>query len=236
MNFVDTIDDAVPIRHALISVFDKSGLDRLVPALVRINPEVRLFSTGGSFTAIRDILGPQAGRNLAQVSDYTGQPEMQGGLVKTLDFKIYLGLLSETYNEAHAADLRRTGAVPIDLVVVNLYPFARTVARLEAAKDSRNGPEQARANIDIGGPCLLRAAAKNFLRVAAVSDPADYGSLVEELEARGGRLSLATRYRLARKVFACTADYDRAIAGYLAGCSYDQVAASYPRINPEVKP
>ena len=236
MNFVDTIDDAVPIRHALISVYDKSGLDRLVQALVRINPKVRLFSTGGSYTAIRDILGPRSGRNLTQVSDYTGQPEMQGGLVKTLDFKIYLGLLSETYNAAHATDLHRTGAVPIDLVVVNLYPFAQTVARLEAAEDSPNGPEQARANIDIGGPCLLRAAAKNFLRVAALADLADYGSLVEELEARGGRLSLATRYRLAQKAFASTADYDRAIAGYLGGCSYDKVAASYPRINPEVKP
>jgi phosphoribosylaminoimidazolecarboxamide formyltransferase/IMP cyclohydrolase len=233
VNFVDTIDDAVPLHHALISVYDKRGLDSLVPALVRINPQVRLFSTGGSFTAIRDILGAQAGRNLTQVSDYTGQPEMQGGLVKTLDFKIYLGLLSETYNPAHAADLRRTEAVPIDLVAVNLYPFIQTVARLGTGP---NGPEQARANIDIGGPCLLRAAAKNFLRVAAVADPADYGSLVEELEASGGRLSLATRYRLAQKAFAYTADYDRAIAGYLAGCPFTRIAASYPRINPGVNP
>jgi phosphoribosylaminoimidazolecarboxamide formyltransferase/IMP cyclohydrolase len=226
VNFVDTIDDAVPLRYALISVFDKRGLDSLVPALVRINPQVRLLSTGGSYNAIRDILGPQASRNLSQVSDYTGQPEMQGGLVKTLDFKIYLGLLSETYNTAHAADLSRIGAAPIDLVAVNLYPFVQTAARPEAS------PEQARANIDIGGPCLLRAAAKNFLRVAAVADPADYGSLVEELEASGGRLSLATRYRLAQKAFAYTADYDRAIAGYLAGCSYARVAASYPSIHP----
>jgi phosphoribosylaminoimidazolecarboxamide formyltransferase/IMP cyclohydrolase len=235
---VDTIDDAVTLRHALISVYDKRGLDRLVPALVRINPQLRLLSTGGSFTAIKDILGPQAARNLIQVSDYTGQPEMQGGLVKTLDFKIYLGLLSETYNPAHAADLARTGAVPVDLVVVNLYPFAETVARLEAGPNSPsspNGPEQARANIDIGGPCLLRAAAKNFLRVAAVVDPADYGPLVEELESGGGRIGLATRYRLAQKAFAYTAGYDRVIADYLCGCSYARVAASYPRIHRGVK-
>jgi phosphoribosylaminoimidazolecarboxamide formyltransferase/IMP cyclohydrolase len=225
VNFVDTIDDAVPVRHALISVFNKRDLDRLVAALVRVNPQVRLYSTGGSFTAIRDILGPEAGLNLTQVSDYTGQPEMQGGLVKTLDFKIYLGLLSESYNPAHRTDLERVRAVPIDLVVVNLYPFVRTVARPEVT------PEQARANIDIGGPCMVRAAAKNFLRVAAVVDPADYGLLAEELQSGGGRVGLATRYRLAQKAFAYTADYDRAIAGYLAGCSYAQVVASYSHIH-----
>jgi phosphoribosylaminoimidazolecarboxamide formyltransferase/IMP cyclohydrolase len=224
VNFVDTIDDAVPLRYALISVFDKRGLDSLVPALARINPQVRLFSTGGSYSAIRDILGREAGRNLTQVSDYTGQPEMQGGLVKTLDFKIYLGLLSETYNTAHQADLQRVQAVPIDLVVVNLYPFVQTVARPEVT------PEQARANIDIGGPCMVRAAAKNFLRVAAVVDPDDYGPLAAELQAGGGRVGLATRYRLAQKAFAYTAEYERAITGYLAGCSYAQVAASYPHI------
>jgi phosphoribosylaminoimidazolecarboxamide formyltransferase/IMP cyclohydrolase len=225
VNFVDTIDDAVPVRHALISVYDKRDLDRLVPALVRINPQMRLYSTGGSYTAIRDILSPEAGRNLIQVSDYTGQPEMQGGLVKTLDFKIYLGLLGETYNPAHRADLERARAAPIDLVVVNLYPFVQTVARPGAT------PEQARANIDIGGPCMVRAAAKNFLRVAAVVDPADYGPLAEELQSGGGCIGLATRYRLAQKAFAYTADYDRAIAGYLAGCSYAQVRASYPHIH-----
>jgi phosphoribosylaminoimidazolecarboxamide formyltransferase/IMP cyclohydrolase len=235
VNFVETIDDAVPLRHALISVYDKRGLDRLVPALVRINPKLRLFSTGGSYSVIRELLGREAARNLTQVSDYTGQPEMQGGLVKTLDFKIYLGLLAETYNTSHAADLSRTGAVPIDLVVVNLYPFAETVARLEAGPNSPNGPEQARANIDIGGPCLARAAAKNFLRVAAVVDPADYGPLVAELENGGGRIGLATRFRLAQKAFAYTAGYDRAVAEYLGGCSYDRVAASYPRIHPGVK-
>jgi phosphoribosylaminoimidazolecarboxamide formyltransferase/IMP cyclohydrolase len=225
VNFVDTIDDAVPVRHALISVFDKRDLERLVPALVGINQHICLYSTGGSFIAIRDILGPEAGRNLIQVSDYTGQPEMQGGLVKTLDFKIYLGLLSETYNPAHRADLERVQAVAIDLVVVNLYPFVQTVARPGVT------PEQARANIDIGGPCMVRAAAKNFLRAAAVVDPADYEPLVEELRSGGGRIGLATRYRLAQKAFAYTAEYDRAIAGYLAGCSYEQVRSSFPHIH-----
>jgi len=230
MNFVDTIDERVPIRRALISVFDKRGLDLLVPGLLRANPSMSILSTGGSFVAIAAILGacaqPGAAGNLRQVSDYTGQPEMQGGLVKTLDFKIYLALLSETYNPAHAADLGRTGAQPIDLVVVNLYPFKETVSHAGVT------PEQARANIDIGGPCMLRAAAKNFLRVAAVVDPADYPAILAEMQAGGGSLSLATRFRLAQKAFAATAEYDRAIAGYLSGLELAEVAACYPGPRP----
>lgn len=225
MNFVDTIDDAVQVRHLLISVYEKRGLDSLVPELVRINPELRIYSTGGSYTALRDILGSGAARHLSQVSEYTGQPEMQGGLVKTLDFKIYLGLLSETYNPAHDGDLARVRAVPIDMVVVNLYPFVQTARQAGAT------PERARANIDIGGPCLIRAAAKNFLRAASVTDPADYGELLRELQETAGRLSLATRFRLAQKAFACTAEYDRAIAEYLRQCTYEEVAACYRQIH-----
>jgi phosphoribosylaminoimidazolecarboxamide formyltransferase/IMP cyclohydrolase len=224
MNFVDTIDERVRVKQALISVYDKTGLELLVPGLLRANPGLRILSTGGTFAAVAAILGPKASGNLLQVSEYTGQPETQGGLVKTLDFKIYLGLLTETYNEAHAADLARTGASPIDLVVVNLYPFAATIARPGVT------PEQARANIDIGGPCMLRAAAKNFLRVAAVVDPADYPVLLAELEAGGGTLDLQTRFRLARKAFAATAKYDREIAAYLEGSSPSQVAACYPNL------
>jgi phosphoribosylaminoimidazolecarboxamide formyltransferase/IMP cyclohydrolase len=224
MNFVDTIDERVRVKQALISVYDKTGLELLVPGLLRANPGLRILSTGGTFAAVAAILGPKASGNLLQVSEYTGQPETQGGLVKTLDFQIYLGLLTETYNEAHAADLARTGASPIDLVVVNLYPFAATVALPGVT------PEQARANIDIGGPCMLRAAAKNFLRVAAVTDPADYPALLAELETGGGALGLATRFRLARKAFAATASYDREIAAYLEDCSPAQVAACYPNL------
>lgn len=134
---------------------------------------------------------------------------MQGGLVKTLDFKIYLGLLSETYNAAHQADLARVQAVAFDLVVVNLYPFVQTVAAPDATV------EKARANIDIGGPCMVRAAAKNYLRVGALTDSADYATLLDELARSGGSFSLATRFALARKAFAHTAAYDAAIAAYL---------------------
>ena len=222
VNVVRKIDDAVPVRNVLLSVSDKTGLSTLVPGLLKINPQVRLYSTGGTFSAIRDMLGAErAAASLVSVSDYTGQPEMQGGLVKTLDFKIYLGLLSETYNEAHRVDLKRVGGVDLDMVVVNLYPFRETVARAGAT------PEEARANIDIGGPCMVRASAKNYLRVASVTDPADYPRILAELEAGRGALSLEMRWNLARKAFRHTADYDAAIATYLESRVFKDVRSCY---------
>ena len=222
LNVVQTIDDAVKIEQVLVSVSDKAGLADIVAPLIAINPKVMIYSTGGTWQALRDILGTEAAkRNLAQVSDYTGQPEMQGGLVKTLDFKIYLGLLCETYNPAHEQDLKRVNAVPIDLVVVNLYPFKKTVALPDATL------EKARANIDIGGPCMVRAAAKNFHRVAALTRPADYAGVVAELRQSGGRISLKTRFALSKKAFAHTAEYDTAIAGYLAACDDEAMARCY---------
>lgn len=220
VNFVQKIDDNVKVKNVLASVSDKTGLDRFVPALLKINPEVRIYSTGGTYSTLEGLLG-KGSRNLISVSDYTGQPEMQGGLVKTLDFKIYLGLLSETYNPAHADDLKRTQGVAIDMVVVNLYPFVQTVSKPGTT------PEMARANIDIGGPCMVRASAKNFLRVASVTDPADYDHVIRELEAGKGLLSLKTRYALAQKAFAHTAAYDTAISAYLAKTSIAEVKACY---------
>jgi phosphoribosylaminoimidazolecarboxamide formyltransferase/IMP cyclohydrolase len=205
-----------------VSVSDKSGLDVLIPGLIDVNPDVHVYSTGGTFRAIAQILGPErTAMHLTSVADYTGQPETQGGLVKTLDFKIYLGLLTETYNASHQADLERTGAVPIDMVVVNLYPFEATVARQEVTV------EEARANIDIGGPSMIRAAAKNYLRVAAVIDPADYPSLVASLQVHDGRLNLGRRFQLARKAFAHTAAYERAISRYLARQEPGALASTY---------
>ncbi len=209
INTVETIDQLVEVRNVLVSVSDKRGLDLFIPRLLSINPGMKILSTGGTFNAIKGILGERASENLIQVSDYTGQPETQGGLVKTLDFKIYLGLLTETYNPAHQQDLERTRAVTIDMVVVNLYPFQETVSEAGVTV------EKARGNIDIGGPCMIRAAAKNFLRVAPVVDPFDYETIVETMKANAGRTDLALRYRLAQKAFLKTAEYDRAIAGYL---------------------
>jgi phosphoribosylaminoimidazolecarboxamide formyltransferase/IMP cyclohydrolase len=221
INRVERIDEQVALRHVLISVSDKRGLDLFVPELVRLNPGLRIFSTGGTFSHLEKILGKEAGRNLTQVADYTGQPETQGGLVKTLDFKIYLGLLTETYNPAHQTDLQRTRSVPIDMVVVNLYPFRQTIERPGVTL------EEARGNIDIGGPCMIRASAKNFIRVASVVDPADYPAILAELRAGGGKLSLPLRFRLAQKAFAHTAEYDRAIADYLARQDAARVSECY---------
>lgn len=221
LNVVDRIDDGVKVNHVLISVSDKSGLERLVPGLVGINRDIKIFSTGGTFGKIKEILGDSADRYLQQVSDYTGQPETQGGLVKTLDFKIYLGLLSETYNADHRSDLERTRAVPIDMVVVNLYPFKETIAKRDVTA------EMARGNIDIGGPCMIRASAKNFIRVASVVDPSDYDAILAELEANTGLLSLGFRYRLARKAFDHTAVYDRTIADFLGRTEFSAVENCY---------
>ena len=221
MNKVEKIDDRVRVNHVLISVSDKSGLETFVPRMLAINPGMRIFSTGGTFARLREILGEQADDCLTQVADYTGQPETQGGLVKTLDFKIYLGLLTETYNNAHQSDLMRTGGVAIDMVVVNLYPFKETIAKADVT------PEQARGNIDIGGPCMIRASAKNFIRVASVVDPGDYGQIVDGMAAGKGSIGLALRYRLARKAFAHTAAYDAAIAAYLADTAFADVESGY---------
>ena len=223
LNIVTEIDDRVKVRNVLMSVSDKSGLESFVPALVKACPGVKIYSTGGTYTKVKEILGDAAAGTLVAVSDYTGQPEMQGGLVKTLDFKIYLGLLSETYNDAHQADLKRLSALPIDMVVVNLYPFRETVAKAGVT------PEMARTNIDIGGPCMVRASAKNYLRVASVTDPLDYAAIAQELESRDGTVGLDTRFRLMKKAFAHTAEYDTAIAGFFASRTWEEVAATYNR-------
>lgn len=225
LNIVEKIDDVVKVNHVLTSVSDKTGLDKLIQGLVEINPDIMIYSTGGTYKMIHEILGEEsASRNLMAVSQYTGQPEMQGGLVKTLDFKIYLGLLSETYNEAHVSDLERVNGVAIDMVVVNLYPFRETVSKPDVTL------EQARTNIDIGGPCMVRASAKNFLRVASVTDPDDYGRILAEMRKSGGCVFLRTRFDLAKKAFAHTAEYDTAISKYLAGRKFDEVAECYQLI------
>ena len=221
LNIVKDIDSRVKVRNVLMSVSDKTGLESFVPALAAACPGVKIYSTGGTYSKVKEILGAKAADTLVAVSDYTGQPEMQGGLVKTLDFKIYLGLLSETYNDAHQADLKRLSALPIDMVVVNLYPFRETVARPDVT------PESARTNIDIGGPCMVRASAKNYLRVASVTDPGDYLQIAAELKDNDGTVSLATRFKLMKKAFAHTAAYDTAIADFFSRTPWENVEKTY---------
>ena len=221
MNVVERIDNFVKVRHVLASVFDKSGLETFIPELIRINPEVKIFSTGGTYKKIKEILGDTADSFLTPVSEYTGQPETQGGLVKTLDFKIYLGLLTETYNDAHNEDIRRTGSVHIDMTLCNLYPFKDTISKEGVTV------EMARGNIDIGGPCMIRASAKNYIRVASVVDPSDYTTILSEMDSNNGAISLGLRYRLAQKAFDHTAVYDRTIADFLDSRTIDEMAACY---------
>lgn len=227
INVVDQAEDKVRLKRALISTADKTGLDLLIRGLISINPELVIYSTGGTFTRIAEIIGAGYETNLKQVGEYTGHPEMQGGLVKTLDHKIYLGLLAESFNEAHARDLTAARAERLDLVVVNLYPFEKTVARTDIT------PEHARGQIDIGGPCMLRAAAKNYLRVAALCEPAEYQGFLALLRENNGATSLHDRFLLARTVFAHTAAYDAAIASYLAGHNPGRIGESYQLRNRE---
>lgn len=220
-NRVTDIEERVRVRNALISVADKTRLEELIHGLIEANESIRFYSTGNTHRRIAELLGAEAPQRLTRVSDYTGQPEMQGGLVKTLDFKIYLGLLSESFNEEHTRDLERTRAITFDLVVVNLYPFEQAVSTPQATC------EDARAHIDIGGPSMLRAAAKNFLRVAPLCRPEDYAGFIDRLKAQEGATTLEQRFELAQAAFAHTAHYDTAISEYLAGLAPDQVASVY---------
>jgi phosphoribosylaminoimidazolecarboxamide formyltransferase / IMP cyclohydrolase len=191
----------LPVRRALLSVSDKTGLVELARALAKRNIEI--LSTGGTARLLASH-----GLAVREVSNYTGFPEIMGGRVKTLHPKIHGGLLGrrgvdEAVMALHAIE-------PIDLLVVNLYPFAETVARPNC------GYPEAVENIDIGGPAMLRAGAKNHEAVAVAVDPADYETVLDELETNDGRTTLATRSRLAAKAFAHTARYDTMVASYLS--------------------
>ncbi len=193
----------IPISTAILSVSDKSGLLELARGLAAF--DVEMLSTGGTARALRD-----GGIAAVSVSDYTGAPEIFGGRVKTLHPKIHGGLLARRDDEQDAAEMTDNDIRALDLVVVNLYPFRETVRSAEATF------AHAVENIDIGGPTMIRAAAKNHQRVAVVVDPGDYPVILRELREQGGALSMATRFRLAQKAFAHTAAYDAAISEYLS--------------------
>ena len=192
----------ITIKRALLSVSDKSGLVELGQGLARLG--VELVSTGGTAKALRD-----AGLAVKDVSDITGFPEMMDGRVKTLHPMVHGGLLAVRDNPEHAQAMADHAIGAIDLVVVNLYPFQQTVAK-GAARD------EVIENIDIGGPSMVRSAAKNHAFVAIVTDPVDYAPLLGQLEAQGGATTLNFRKQLAAKAFAATAAYDAAISQWFA--------------------
>jgi len=192
----------IQVRRAIVSVSDKTGVVDFARGLAQRGVEI--LSTGGTGRALGE-----AGLSVTKVSDYTGAPEILGGRVKTLHPKIHGGLLARATDE-HRAELEQNGIGEIDLVCVNLYPFEQTVAKPDVAL------QDAVENIDIGGPTMLRASAKNYERVCVVVDPADYPLLLEEMAQNDGALSRETRFRLAKKAFGHTAGYDAAIVGYLS--------------------
>ncbi len=196
--------DRYPVRRALISVFDKSGLTPFAERLAALG--IELVSTGGTARELR-----AAGLDVRDVSELTGSPEMMDGRVKTLHPLIHGGLLARRTDPDDLASLSEQGGAPIDLVVVNLYPFRETVARPDVTE------AEAAENIDIGGPAMIRAAAKNFAFVGVITSPDDYEAVASELEANDGSLGMAARRRLAARAFERTATYDTAIAGYLVG-------------------
>jgi phosphoribosylaminoimidazolecarboxamide formyltransferase / IMP cyclohydrolase len=208
----------LPVRRALLSVSDKTGLPDFARALAKRNIEI--LSTGGTAKLLADNGVPAR-----EVSSYTGFPEIMGGRVKTLHPKIHGGLLGR--RGVDEAVMALHGIEPIDLLVVNLYPFAETVARPGCSYP------QAVENIDIGGPAMLRAAAKNHEAVAVVVDPTDYQTVLAELEAHEGGTTLATRSRLAAKAFAHTARYDTMVASYL-GAAHNVPADRFPSTLPLV--
>lgn len=201
-------DNLTPIRRALLSVSDKTGLVELAHVLRGYGVEI--ISTGGTAHTLRE-----AGVSVRDVSELTGFPEMMDGRVKTLHPHVHGGLLALRDTPAHTQAAREHGIEMIDLVVVNLYPFEKTISRENVAL------EDAIENIDIGGPAMIRSAAKNFAHVAVIVSPDSYAGFIEEFKRNGGALSPDTRRRLAQQAFARTAAYDASINNYLSSHSAD---------------
>jgi phosphoribosylaminoimidazolecarboxamide formyltransferase/IMP cyclohydrolase len=190
------------IQRAIISLSDKTGVQDFAKELQSFGVEI--LSTGGTAKTLRE-----SGLRVTDISEYTGFPEMLDGRVKTLHPKVHGGLLGIRDNPAHAQKMREQGITPIDMVVINLYPFEATVAKPSCTL------EEAVENIDIGGPSMLRAGAKNYPYVTVIVDPADYRPILEEMKKSGGAVSKETNFRLAKKVYSLTARYDKAISEYL---------------------
>lgn len=204
------------IARALVSVSDKAGIASFARALAALG--IQILSTGGTARLLE-----KEGVPVTEVSAWTGFPEMLDGRVKTLHPKIHAGLLARRDSREHMAELARAGIAPIDLLVVNLYPFEATVA------DPDCSLAQAIENIDVGGPAMLRAAAKNHAGVAVVTDPADYDAVLAEIRATGG-VSEKTRRALATKAFAHTAAYDGAIANFLSSLDEEGRRRAFPDV------
>jgi phosphoribosylaminoimidazolecarboxamide formyltransferase/IMP cyclohydrolase len=217
-------EDLVKVRNVIVSTADKRGLGDFAVRLVDINPQVRFYATGGTYSMVREALGPKAAQRVVEMNRYTTQPVTHAGLARTIDFKIYIGLLADPFNPVHVLDLSSAGAAFFDMVVSNVHLHS------SVAEGGEPGVEEARSTIDIGGPGMIRAGVRNFLRVAVVSDPDDYERVLGHLGDHGGATSLEMRLELARKAFTLLSRNDAAIADYLDRLDIDAVKAAYEEV------
>jgi phosphoribosylaminoimidazolecarboxamide formyltransferase/IMP cyclohydrolase len=208
-------------EHVLVSVFDKSGLEDLVKGILGVNPAAKFYSTGGTGKKIAEILGDGASKNYISVEDFTGAPEMEGGLVKTLHPKIHAGLLAERGNPAHEEYLYKVLAqnggrpgVYFDIFVGNLYPFTSVIAKEGTTS------ETARVNIDIGGPAMTMASAKNWHSIAVLTSTSQYAGFIEALKKQNGRISLEQRFKLAAEAMNSIGEYRTAIGRYFSSLDF----------------
>lgn len=202
-------------KRALISVWDKKEINKFAEGLTKLGIEI--ISTGGTAKKLKN-----SGIQITDISDYTNSPEMLGGRVKTLHPKIHGGILSIRDNSSHTEDLENNDIGTIDIVVVNFYPFIDVIKKDDVALD------EAIENIDIGGPTMLRAAAKNYKYVTIVHDPADYKLILKELKKNGGHVSVESNFRLAKKAFSYVSNYDAAISNYLGSTNLDNSKIKFP--------
>ena len=214
--------DLIRPLHILVSVFDKKGLEELVKGILDSNPSACFYSTGGTGKKIMEILGPKSGDNYAPVEAFTGAPEMEGGLVKTLHPKIHAGLLAERGNPDHEEYILRTLAgagsgpgVYFDVFVGNLYPFTSVISKEGTTS------ETARVNIDIGGPAMTMASAKNWHSVAVLTSAAQYGDFVRSLKEQGGT-SLKQRFSLEAQAMKSIGEYRMAIGNYFSALDFEK--------------
>lgn len=207
--------DSVKISNALISCHDKTGLKYFAAELVKINPTIKIYCSSGTFNELKKV----ADANVVEISEYTGTKEMPAGLVKTLHPKIHSGILADLSDEQQRKYLEFIKAVPFDLVVVNLYPFA--------ASAGSGSIEKARTNIDIGGVSLIEAASKNFLRVAVIVSPVDYERVLEEMKKNNGSCSSETRLKLAKEAMNCISGYIGNISDYYGKLTPDAVKKEF---------
>jgi phosphoribosylaminoimidazolecarboxamide formyltransferase/IMP cyclohydrolase len=220
---IHQVIDLIKPQHILVSVFDKTGLEELIKGIFAANSDARFYSTGGTGKKISEILGADASKNYISVEEFTGAPEMEGGLVKTLHPKIHAGLLAERGNPAHEEYLYKTLAagskyagVYFDIFVGNLYPFTSVIEKAGTTS------ETARVNIDIGGPAMTMASAKNWHSIAALTSPAQYQGFIDTLKKNGGKISLEQRFNLATQAMKSIGEYRSAIGSYFGKLDFNK--------------